>query len=688
MLFTSATHHHRTTTSSNNASNLVGNMLGWFLFLNKASFLAHYRHRTRHGKVYSEDQTPKGGGRMSKKLLIILGTVTVVICLAFLFCGRGKFCTLRELVPMAPVAFQPQSSLKTLRDDLLLVSWVSPRNLDPAIQWLQSLRDNLRKSKIWNSFEVEKHFLDNFEKGFNAGAGDDSAENRLPQFQEFLSIVQDLWWATDEILIAVSGETIKLGGELDFTPGLVELVITKQEPIKKLMQLVDTHLLSGQEEFKNDDFSIRKGGIGKPYTIHLAHLESTETIGALLFNERSVQLTIGTENVGALQAKDQAKSFGASPKWKGIQEALLPKSAFAFYLEPKVITTLMTKIAGLAALTPDGQTSDIARAQEMISKTFGDLTSQLSSGAAYRALEGKTCVSVVSGSPLETLYNQWLGAKNKSSGKHRFTKLIGERTIVAGELFLGGSLVMIDYLKHFYGFDSSDSSSPEFAMIEQAIAKIEPIVKKLAIEDIGVLVNSPFGSPIPEGGMLLGGSVLEGKTLFAEVETVVKDILAQLDPSGSAVTVKSLTSQSGKDLIQLTPTDGQFAVYGGVVDSHSFLFGLSENFIEEGERLMAAEDAYFDSLASALGKGISLLKGSDYFWYVNTQPAFQMLKPFIPMVLAQKPDAAIELADIDQFLQIFTGGVLMSQKSFKESTDRTCTESFLTTVSAPLSTNR
>lgn len=623
---------------------------------------------------------------MNKKLLIILGTVTVVIGLAFLFCGNGKLCTLRELVPIAPVAFQPQSSLKTLRDDLLLVSWVSPRNLDPAIQWLQSLRDSLRKSKIWNSFEVEKHFLDNFEKGFNAS--NDPAQNKLPQFSEFLTLVQDLWWATSEILIAVSGETVKLAGQLDFTPGLVEMVLTKKEPIQKLMQMVDTQLLNGQEEFKNDDFSIRKGGIGKPYTIHLVGLEGSDTIGAILFSEQTIQLTIGVENSSSLQAKDQTKSFGASPKWKGIQESILPKSAFALYLEPKAVTTLMTKISGLTALAADGQTNEIARAQEMISKTFGELTSQLSSGAAYRALEGKSCVTVVSGSTLETFYNQWLEAKKNSSGKHRFTKLIGERTIVAGNLFLGGSLVMIDYLKKFYGFDSKESQAPEFAMIEQVITKMEPIVKKLAIEDVGILINSPFGSPMPEGGILLGGSVLEGKALFGEVETVLKDLLVQLDPEGTTVTVKSLASQSGKDLLQLIPADGQFSVYGGVIDGHSFLFGLSENFIEEAEKTMATETGYFDNLSSALGKGISHLKGSDYFWYVNTQPAFQMLKPFIPMVLAQKPDAGIELADIDQFLQIFTGGVLMSQKSFKESTDRTCTESYLTTIRAPLSTNR
>ena len=118
------------------------------------------------------------------------------------------------------------------------------------------------------------------------------------------------------------------------------------------------------------------------------------------------------------------------------------------------------------------------------------------------------------------------------------------------------------------------------------------------------------------------------------------------------------------------------------LDDGSILFGINELYLDGGAAALRAKKSKLDSFNLKASGLDAILPGSEYYVYLNTEPAFVALRPFLPMVLSQQPGTDVTPGDVEEILNFLSGALVISQKTERQSKEIVCAENVLATLGA------
>jgi hypothetical protein len=179
---------------------------------------------------------------------------------------------------------------------------------------------------------------------------------------------------------------------------------------------------------------------------------------------------------------------------------------------------------------------------------------------------------------------------------------------------------------------------------------------------------------IPEFGIYLGGSSLEGKELLEQLAKTINSLAGENIPPAQKAVVK--TDEIGP---MLTMSVSMYAnLTGRVVGGNNVVLATSPFFLNNSKTQLMGEPKYLIDAAKQLQEPAKQFVGGDYLFYINTDLAIQLLQPWYPMAAQQLPGASVE--EIGELADLLKTGIVSLQYSSALSDHLICSRNTSFTV--------
>jgi len=607
---------------------------------------------------------------------LVIGGLVIVLVVGFLMLRREP--GLQRIVGTS-TSIVAGSRLAEVRDDVLAVSELRPQHVKPFVDFLLSQWQRLSATALWKRYDVGNFLKQQFEEGFKRDTGEGAPRDSEKELQNFYSLMASMHQFFTDMksgFVIVSRKTFAVKDAAVIPYLLFELSFASGEIPTAVSKYLDSELLKGKESLTQPNASVVRSATatGVRYAIEFRPDGVPPIPSSLVVDGGRVEYRLGASDDAAFFVSNGSPALVSTDRWKKLAALSQDTDAWQSYVEPAALMKMITDLfTAMGDAPPPLENTGFAVWKEM--------DGMLISANLYGGLKARSCVAVRSGSELEKTYDKVFAARGSESAPHKFRYLLGDRSILGVQLNMGGVAQSLEVIAKYIEQSMAAAEPAQIAELQETIARVQQFINEFGFREVGLLMDGPAGMPIPEGGLYLGSGKIAAGEVLAKLEASLTSMVSQLGPE-AGVKISRAKNAAGHELLHIGKEDGGMELVGMALEDGSVLFGLNELYLDGGAAALRAKKSKLDSFNLKASGLDAILPGAEYYMYLNTEPAFVALRPFLPMVLSQQPGTDVTPGDVEEILNLLSGALVTSQKSQRQSKEIVCAESVVATLSA------
>lgn len=568
------------------------------------------------------------------------------------------------LLPDEAPQVEEDSLLHDISADSLAIVHFTAQNIDPAVKYFERLWGRVAATKLGQKQGMRASLLETIKQQQPASAD-------TQELEKAAEIVSQAWDDVDEAIIVVSDKKVSAPELGDVPLTLFEAEFSGGGTVDRLKAFIDDEVLKGQPVLEENDITLkRRDGAEGVYDFTLNSPAGKGVSGAVVAQGDSFSVTFGTQDLGVFRASEAGKMLVNSAAWRTAGLSMLPGSGMFIYLDYSRLQTLMDDLMKLAAEAGGQEAAVAGGLQGQLQSQFGQFGVLGSSVVFGNGVTSLTCITIKEGSKMEQFYSRLLDARGKAESAGEFYKLISDNTLLAFRVQLDVIPFYFDMFREYYGTALDEAQAPEDAQrLRAMIDKAEQQFNRLGFREFGVVLNIAPGNPMPELGMLLGQGALEGEQALSTVAEVMNDYFPQ--------PVASVDSASGSPRLKIN-TGQPVPVEGAVVGSNSVYITSNPYSFEKVSQALSGEGNYLLKENTGLEHPEAALRTGDYFFYLNSELALQMARPWLGMAAAQAPGSGPE--ELQEVADVFAGRFISTQFTTRGTEGAVCSRAQMVTL--------
>jgi len=554
-------------------------------------------------------------------------------------------------VPQLATGGAPSTDLiGGLNSKAMLAFSIRPNGFEPIATYAREFLTHLKDTQAAQKSGIAMQIQAALDKGFLSLAEISATD---PESARAIRIAGQVWGDLNELLLIFSKEKVR--EDLPVPVVGIAAKFNSKEGASKFRTFVDKGILLGKPSIKEQEFSFAKSANDGEYGFEIYPQGMPGAIeGTVKFNGEVLNITVGSKDTKYFDSNG-SDSFIQSKAFSGLLASRSSAPAYLAYVDAKPLATFVRSLEPLMQLTsgaPDGLPEAVNPISQMLhyldNVEGGAIVGSFDSGFVNEA-----CVR----GDLAKLNADKLG--NKRASTDVFPFLIGNTTVLALRFDIPYMKYLIETQTHSLPPEVAQSFQPAFKFIDE-----------IGAEEVGVVVNAPAGSPMPEGSLYL--STKDGTNLLQRFRTGV-DAMSQGMGMPLPVQFTDSKSQQGKPLLQVMNPSGM-PVVGGVVGGSTLMFSLNENSLAVAEDNLTKGQSVLQKFTLASGTPFPSLQGVSTVYLINLAPAMDTVRGFAPMLMMQ-PGADMLLQDpkdLDEVLNLLAGSAVFMQANSIKGSDVLC----------------
>lgn len=559
------------------------------------------------------------------------------------------------------------SVLSGVRGDAIAVLHMSPRNVDPAVNYVENFWKRLASTNLGKMQGLKPSLIESAKS--RAETGQDPEE--VAKAEKAVKILSDGWNELTEAVLVVLEQSVEApdGTKIPYT--LVQGKFAGTATPERLREYVDNELLKGQASLEDSDGTVvKRSGAEGVYDFEFGSTADSRMKGALFAQGETVALTFGASEIDAFKSADEDKMLVSGSDWKAIGVSLLPATGLFMYLDyPKLETMINGFIESAMNADPTSTMSaeDLRRQINSQFKDLGVLGASVDFAGGFNSL---SCMKTEAGSKIGDFYRRLIESRTNSPSSGLFHKLVGENSLLAFRFQLDTVPFYFDFFRDYYGdaldqAQAGDDAKRFRAMIDTA----EREFNRLGYKELGVVASVAPGNPMPEVGLFLGNGSLDGE----EALTAVAETMNQFLPQPMA----SVDTSGPEPRLQIN--SGQPVPVQGAMVGHNSVFVTSNPYaFDKVAKALDNDASYLASTSGGLENPEKALEAGDYFLYINTELLLQMARPWLGMAASQTPGSGPK--DIEEVAELFAGRFISTQVTTGAAENVVCSRAQMLTL--------
>jgi len=633
----------------------------------------------------------------NKNIAIILATC---LCLGALYYLTTKDKPLEQLassftsssIEKTPLNdLDADSLIKTLNSQMLMVSMINPRNIDPVINQFQTIKDKFTKTKLWTKLDLDSMISS------QVGVPSEPVAGMPTTPGEFFELVRKEWSGIKEVTLAVSRTTFPIEGPgdspINFPKMLLALNFSDQATRNRIHDLVASQIPQGQTTLTTEVFTLEKSKENPDrFDVAIQSPFGAPLVGSIEFGTNQGLVTFGTKQIADFFTASSGGAADATPltdsaSWHEAQPSILPKSGSFVYADVKGLAEISKGIQKSLNFGGESDASTFLASDTLNGFGTVGFSSNFADGVKLRGC------ALIKNSDTASNYRAMLNWAQADKGTDKISsKLISQQTVFAADIsghFLQAYLDNLVAMTKVASFEelqkNGEKYTPELKrMIENYLA-LSKLLKANPIKNISVVLNAPQtlgmetimqGSPPVDSNLLIEFRSAMTPANFSKLMN--KIVMLFMADSGLAElpSAKVIPAPQGLtgEVIALSSGPTQEMI-GAPISESSFLFAKEASSINSAKaQLQQPAPMISEEALSARGLG-GLRNSADASWYLSTVSIVQLLHSLAPNALTMAPpEMKLTVEDANELLNLLNVKLYSMQNSSQASEDVYCTE--------------
>lgn len=642
----------------------------------------------------------------NKNIFIILTICLCVGAVYYLSTNKDKLDEISSLITNSTtsnVAFDTSSQgdldadslINNLNSQMLLVGMINPRNIDPAVDQFQTLKEKFTKTKLWTKLDLDSMIASQI--------GDTSAKAPVAAMPkstaELFDLIRNEWKGIKEVLFAASRSTSPIEGPADepinFPKLLLAMNFSDPATQNRVKGIVSSQIPNGSSTFTQDALTIERSKDNPDhYDVSIKSPFGAPLIGSIEFSGSQGFVTFGTKQKSDFFTTAAGGSSDSTPLtksdiWKQANSSILPQSGSFVFLDVKGVAAVSKEIEKAVNFGEEANPTTT----QLVDETFKDFGGAGFASSFNDGFKLRAC-GAISDSDIASRYRAMLNWAQADKGTDSVSpNLITSQTVFATSIsghfiqaYLDNALSMAKVASFDELKKNGEKFSPETKRIIENYLALNKLLKANPIRNINLVFNAPQTLGI--GSVMAGAPPVDTNVLiefknsmtpanFSKLfNKVVMLFMAdsQLAELPSAKVVQASEGGLTGDVIQLS-MGAKDQYFGGAISESGFLFGNTQNsLIEAKQTIQKPSSILSDEVLNSRGlKDLRSTAGVTTFF--SSTPLVQLLHKLAPEALTMAPpEMGLKIEDVKEVLDLLNVTLYGVQNSSQASEDVYCTE--------------
>lgn len=611
--------------------------------------------------------------KIAKVFTVLLIIACIALGIHYLYKGQlliNPFLTENAHRKLISADLSNDALISKLSNNTIMVLRIEPRRFDVIQDSINHFFNLIAQTKLGKknnaTTNVVTTLIDKFFEGMLKGSNGDV------EFINKLRATSYNSWKTLSLvdIVLVDQGKIKIN-DIVIPQVMISASFSDTLIVDNLFSYIDEKLPLGTEPYTHVDITLTRSG-QREVSYEIVS-EGQKITGTLSVQNNTLKLLFATKTEDSFYATSPQNSLLNRPNFNNVKTGALANQAALFYIDFSYLLPYYDKFI---KLIPTKNESDLESKQlfdALISNAVRELKSILSSISFDAAISSRQCISVESKTNIEKYYTTLSAVNNRNDGSDiNFYDLISDRTIFAIDLDSSTIEAEVDnYLSIFERIrkiNMQDSKELEvnnaYQRISENIDRYRLAINKLGFKELALRVNSSSTGPFPEVVIFLGRSKLGGQEALKEMHTQILDIFDTLKlPETSKQKLILGKNKLGEPSLEINFSDAAKIVFEPIGNHSIIISGRIAMMVSPPENVLQ-KDEFFSKILIDGKPASQLLNASGVFAYINLKAFFEMMRSFIPMILASQngqSDEKIEMKDIEEIFETF-GVILLAQQ--------------------------
>lgn len=645
---------------------------------------------------------------MSNKNIFIVLLICLFLGAAYYFtANKGSFTEIASLVsdsssPVIPLdkssqgELDPESLIRSLNSQMLLVGMINPRNIDPAVNHFESIKEKFTKTKLWTKLDLDSMISSQMGGDFSSPA---SSPQGMPKSStEIFDLIKNEWKGIKEVALAVSSNTSPVDGPADepinFPKILLAFNFNDEASRNKVKGIVSSQFPKDQNIYTQDALTLERSKENPDlYSITVKSPFGAPLIGSIEFVGNQGLVTFGTKQKGDFFTAKAGGSSEATPLieseiWKQAEPSILPSAGSFIFADIKGVAKISSEIEKITNVGEDPDAKPV-----LATNTFDEIGGVGFSSTFTDGVKLRTC-GVINNKDIASRYRAMLNwAQADKDSESASPSLVTNQTVFATSL--SGHFIQA-YIDNFLSVmnattleelkNSGEKHSPETKRTIENYFALNKLLKNNPIRSISIVINAPqaaIGIDSVMGGMPpIDSNVLiefkNGMTPgnFAKLST--KIITLFLADSGlvdlpSVKVAPAFEGVTGQVIEVISGAKPQF--YGLPISENGILFGNTQKSVLDAKKTIEQPSAVISEEALSTRGLKSLISTAGLSTYLSSIPIVQQLHTLAPEALSMAPkEMQLKIEDVKEVLDLLNFRVFGLQNSSQASEEVYCAD--------------
>ena len=560
---------------------------------------------------------------------------------------------------------EPAQEIVTLRDDVIAFIKIDLAKTSQLTERINQFAASISGAPLWKRLGVSERLVGDFMNGVTKNAADPekAPEQARVAIETALAIAREMQTLT--LVIAPAA------GEVP-----VQVMLNAGVAGTKLRKFIDDNLKS----MPYADIEQQPDG----YKLALHNPKASDIPARIQYADNSLQIYF---NANGAQEFGGAKTLKDSPKLDLIRSSLLPDQFFQLYVDTNSVLKLLIKAIEIAPGSAGNDGSNQVKA--LMEQQWKGIKAVSLTAAFHSGFESRQCVDLEGDSWMSQIYNVFAGHKTNKRSTNQFASLIGPDSMAALWMDARGmqqlasayiDAVQTGYLNALNDMNAQASINKEvMAPLQGVLKSTKEFISAYNPDEIGILVRPSVGLPWPDFLVFYSDEKLSAVQLITQIK--------QLGDKAAAVPDAprlELSGQGANSQLKLVGSPVPLPFVIAALGDRGIVLASGPGAVQVARSKLGQIDTFAKNLSVQVGGQRIMALESDYFILLNSRRVFDLIRPYLPMVVARAAatDQSVSIEEVSDMLNRLERQFLSVQSLKMLSPGRYCAESAIEVTAA------
>lgn len=560
-----------------------------------------------------------------------------------------------------PLQSQPPQEVLSLREDTIAFVKIDLPQTARLADRINKYAEYVSGAPLWKRLGLSDRIAQTFDQGVSEHAID---PEKAPQqareaIQKALNILSEI---TNVVLAIVPAE-----GEI---PARVFLEVDVTG--KQLQDLIEPKLVSDEHaEVQKDATGYAIKLIDPKVNFIPARIEFSPSAAKAYFNATGYQDFTG------------AKTLKDSNQIEVIKRGNLAENFFIGYVNmQQIVRLILIAIEKPQKALGNENSQEFLQVKAVIEQQWKGIKALAFSLAFHKGIEWRQCLDVEDTFWLAQMYTALDQHRAVKRTSHQFGGMLAADTIFGAWVDARGTQQVIQAYLDSVGStfnilaENQNATDPVTRDVKGELSKMIKTIKEFFAlfhpDELGVLVRPSVGLPYPD--FLLYYS--DEQQSSAQILTQIKQFTDKLAPPQPDLPHLEIVGEGTSMQLKFVgaPVPMPFAI--AAVGERGVAFASGLGVLQMARSKVGQIDSFSSELSVQVGDQQLKALESDYFVLMNSRRAFDLVRPFMPMLVAQAVQAGqpVSIEEATDMMQRLENQFLAVHQIRKDSEGRYCVE--------------